>query len=70
MPIRDFIGKHNLSPDVIHAHSCLLETDRVQKWFDMELAEILAPYGICVRVAKVENSCLLGAALAAYAKPM
>lgn len=41
-----------------------------KKWFDMELAEILAPYGICVHVAKVENSCLLGAALAAYAKPM
>lgn len=40
------------------------------KFFDMELHTILAPYGIRVSVAKVENSCLLGAALAAFAEPM
>lgn len=40
------------------------------KWFDRELCRILDPYGICVSVAKVENSCLLGAALAAFANPM
>lgn len=40
------------------------------EWFNMELRKILAPYGIRVSVAKVENSCLLGAALAAFAKPM
>ena len=39
-------------------------------WFDRELSQILAPYGIRVRVAKAENSCLLGAALAAFAEPM
>jgi len=40
------------------------------KGFDIELGKILEPYGIRVSVAKVENSCLLGAALAAYALPM
>ena len=38
--------------------------------FDGELGEILAPYGIRVSMVNVENSCLLGAALAAYAKPI
>ncbi len=38
--------------------------------FDEELADILAPYGITVSVVNTENSCLLGAALAAFATPM
>lgn len=38
--------------------------------FDEELAEILSPYGITVSIVKTENSCLLGAALAAFAAPM
>ena len=40
------------------------------KWFDQELDAILAPYGIRISVTRVENSCLLGAALAAFASPM
>ena len=38
--------------------------------FDHELKEILSPYNIPFSVVKVDNSCLLGAALAAYANPM
>ena len=40
------------------------------EWFDLELRSVLQPYGTDVSVVKVENSCLLGAALAAFAKPM
>lgn len=39
-------------------------------WFDQELAQILSPHDIHISIVKVENSCLLGAALAAYAEPM
>lgn len=40
------------------------------EWFDLELRSVLQPYGTDVSVVKFENSCLLGAALAAFAKPM
>lgn len=40
------------------------------KWFDRELEKILQPHAISVSVTKVENSCMTGAALAAYANPM
>ena len=39
-------------------------------FFDRELENILEPYRIRTRIVKVENSCLLGAALAAFACPM
>lgn len=38
--------------------------------FRLELNALLKPYGIEVRISKVENSCLIGAAVAAFAEPM
>lgn len=38
--------------------------------FRRELDELLKPYAIEVRISKVENSCLIGAAVAAFAEPM
>lgn len=38
--------------------------------FRAELEALLRPYGIRFRIFKVENSCLLGAAVAAFAEPM
>jgi len=38
--------------------------------FRQELSALLQPYNIDFEIIKVENSCLLGAALAAFAEPM
>ena len=38
--------------------------------FRQELEALLKPYGIGYAITQVENSCLLGAALAAFAEPM
>lgn len=38
--------------------------------FTKELESILAPRGIAFRLHRVENSCLIGAAMAAFAQPM
>ena len=38
--------------------------------FRRELDGLLKPYGIAVRICAVENSCLIGAAVAAFAEPM
>lgn len=38
--------------------------------FRQELAALLNPYGIGFEITQVENSCLIGAALAAFAEPM
>ena len=38
--------------------------------FRQELEELLAPHNIVFSLAQVENSCLLGAAMAAFAQPM
>ena len=38
--------------------------------FRQELGALLRPYGIGYAITQVENSCLLGAALAAFAEPM
>ena len=38
--------------------------------FRQELEALLTPHGRGYAITQVENSCLLGAALAAYAKPM
>ena len=38
--------------------------------FEREMETILAPYGISFAVTLQENSCLIGAALAAFAEPM
>ena len=35
-----------------------------------ELDALLKPYSIDIRISKVENSCLIGAAIAAFAEPM
>lgn len=59
-------------------NTCTLVIEGSQYWkltgfrecFDRELAALLAPQGIRISVVKSENSCLLGAALAAFAEPM
>ena len=38
--------------------------------FCKELDALLRPYDIAVRICRVENSCLIGAAVAAFAEPM
>lgn len=38
--------------------------------FQKELSELLMPHRITVAIRKVENSCLIGAAIAAFAEPM
>ena len=38
--------------------------------FRQELETLLEPHGIGYAITQVENSCLLGAALAAFAEPM
>lgn len=38
--------------------------------FRRELEDLLSPYDIRISIAKVENSCLVGAAVAAFAEPM
>ena len=38
--------------------------------FQAELKTLLAPYGIGFSIAEIENSCLIGAAVAAFAEPM
>ena len=38
--------------------------------FNRELETLLAPYGIRFSALQMENSCLLGAAIAAFAQPM
>ena len=40
------------------------------KAFRQELTRLLEPYRIDYEIAKVENSCLIGAAVAAFAEPM